>query len=187
MRLYLINPCNSLVSLANVNNNRWNRYRIWKPLGLLVLASVTPPQWDIKVIDENLGTVDYASMPRPDLVGITAFTAQATRAYEAATEFRSRSVPVIMGGIHATMCVQEALGYVDSVVTGETEFIWPQVLADLQSGSLKRVYAGENVDMKNVPPARHDLLPSEYAFGSIQTTRGCPLNCSFCSVPGPAH
>jgi radical SAM superfamily enzyme YgiQ (UPF0313 family) len=190
MRLYLVNPRNSLVSLVNVNNNRWNRYRIWKPLGLLVIASVTPPQWDIKVIDENLGTADYASMPRPDLVGITAFSAQASRAYEVATEFRSRSVPVIIGGIHATMCVQEAIGYVDSVVTGEAEFIWPQVLADLQNGSLKRVYAGEHVDMKNVPPARHDLLPRRYALGSIQTTRGCPLNCSFCSVTafnGPAY
>lgn len=182
MRLYLINPRNSLVSLSNVNNNRWNRYRIWKPLGLLVLASVTPPQWDIKVIDENLGTANYASMPPPDLVGITAFTAQASRAYEVAAEFRSRSVPVIMGGIHATMCVQEALGYVDSVVTGEADFIWPKVLADSQNGSLKQVYAGEHVDMKNAPPARHDLLPHRYTFGSIQTTRGCPLNCSFCSV-----
>ena len=182
MRLYLINPRNSLVSLGDVNNNRWNRYRIWKPLGLLVLASVTPPQWDIKVIDENLGPPDYASMPRPDAVGITAFSAQASRAYELATQFRSRSVPVIMGGIHATMCLQEALGYVDSVVTGEAESIWPKVLADLQNGSLKRVYAGEHVDMKNLLPARHDLLPSGYVFGSIQTTRGCPLNCSFCSV-----
>jgi radical SAM superfamily enzyme YgiQ (UPF0313 family) len=182
MRLYLINPRNALASLANVNNNRWNRYRIWKPLGLLAIASVTPPQWDIKVIDENLGTVDYASMPRPDMVGITAFTAQASRAYEVATEFRSRSVPVIMGGIHATMCVQEAIGYVDSVVIGEAELIWPQVLADLRNGTLKRVYAGEHVDMKDVPPARHDLLPSGYAFGSIQIKRGCPLNCSFCSV-----
>ena len=182
MRLYLINPRNSLVSLANISNNRWNRYRIWKPLGLLAIASVTPPQWDIKIIDENLGTADYVSMPRPDLVGITAFTAQASRAYEVAAEFRSRSVPVIMGGIHATMCLQEAIGYVDSVVTGEAEYIWPKVLADLQNESLKRVYAGENVDMKNVPPARHDLLPRGYAFGSIQSTRGCPLNCSFCSV-----
>jgi radical SAM superfamily enzyme YgiQ (UPF0313 family) len=182
MRLYLINPRNSLVSLANVHNNRWNRYRIWKPLGLLVLASATPPQWDIKVIDENLGTADYASMPRPDLVGITAFTAQASRAYELATEFRNRSIPVIMGGIHATMRVQEALGYVDSVVTGEAEIVWPKVLADFQNGSLKRVYAGEYVDMKNVPPARHNLLPKGYAFGSIQIKRGCPLNCNFCSV-----
>jgi radical SAM superfamily enzyme YgiQ (UPF0313 family) len=182
VRLYLINPCNSFISLANIRNNKWNRYRVWKPLGLLVLAAVTPPQWDIKVIDENLGAADYASMPRPDLVGITAFTAQASRAYELAAEFRSRSIPVIMGGIHATMRVQEALGYVDSVVTGEAELVWPKVLTDFQNGSLKRVYAGEYVDMKDVPPARHDLLPSGYAFGSIQIKRGCPLNCNFCSV-----
>ena len=80
MLLYLINPRNSLVSLLNIANNRWNRYRIWKPLGLLVLASVTPSEWDVEVIDENLGSIDYTSMPRPDLVGITAFTAQASRA-----------------------------------------------------------------------------------------------------------
>ncbi len=182
MFLYLINPCNSLISLSNVNNNWWNRYRIWKPLGLLAIASVTPANWGIKVIDENLGAVDYTSMPRPDLVGITAFTAQAERAYKLATEFRGRSIPVIMGGIHATMRLQEALNYVDSVVTGEADSIWPKVLADFQDKRLKRVYLGENVDMKNVPPARHDLLPTGYTFGSIQTTRGCPLNCTFCSV-----
>jgi radical SAM superfamily enzyme YgiQ (UPF0313 family) len=87
-----------------------------------------------------------------------------------------------MGGIHATMCLQEALGYADSVVTGEAESVWPKVLADFQNRSLKQVYAGEYVDMKNAPPARHDLLPRRYTFGSIQTTRGCPLNCSFCCV-----
>jgi radical SAM superfamily enzyme YgiQ (UPF0313 family) len=182
MLLYLINPHNSLISLSNVNNNWWNRYRVWKPLGLLTIASVTPAGWAIKVIDENIGAVDYNSMPRPDLVGITAFTAQAERAYKLAEEFRGRSVPVIMGGIHATMRLQEALNYVDSVVTGEADSIWPKVLADFQDNCLKQVYAGETADMKNVPPARHDLLPRGYTFGAIQTTRGCPLNCTFCSV-----
>jgi hypothetical protein len=74
MRLYLINPNNPLVSLANVKESRWNRYRVWKPLGLLVLAGLTPPEWEITVIDENLRTPDYSTMPWPDLVGITAFT-----------------------------------------------------------------------------------------------------------------
>jgi radical SAM superfamily enzyme YgiQ (UPF0313 family) len=182
MLLYLINPCNSLISLSNVNNNWWNRYRVWKPLGLLTIASVTPSEWQIKVIDENIGAVDYNTMPRPDLVGITAFTAQAQRAYKLAQEFRGRSVPVIMGGIHATMRLQEALNYVDSVVTGEADSTWPRVLADFQSNCLKQVYTGETADMTNIPPARHDLLPKGYTFGSIQTTRGCPLNCTFCSV-----
>lgn len=182
MRLYLINPNNPLVNLANVKGNRWNRYRVWKPLGLLVLAGLTPPDWDITVVDENLRAVDYATMPRPDLVGITAFTSQASRAYEVAKEFRSRGVTVVMGGIHATMRTEEALGYVDSVVTGEAESIWATVLEDARRGRLQRTYAGEHLDLAEVPLARHDLLREGYAFGSIQTTRGCPLNCSFCSV-----
>jgi len=182
MRLYLINPNNPLVSLAKVQESRWNRYRVWKPLGLLVLAGMTPPEWEITVLDENLRTPDYSAMPRPDLVGITAFTSQASRAYELAGEFRSRGVCVVMGGIHATMCTEEALRHVDSVVTGEAESVWPNVLEDARRGRLQRTYAGKHIDLAEVPPARHDLLKEGYAFGSIQTTRGCPLSCSFCSV-----
>ena len=87
-----------------------------------------------------------------------------------------------MGGIHATMCHQEALEHVDAVVTGEAESVWATVLADAKALRLQRSYAGQHVDMAQVPAARHDLLKSDYAFGSVQTTRGCPLNCSFCSV-----
>jgi radical SAM superfamily enzyme YgiQ (UPF0313 family) len=182
MRLYLINPTNPLVSLAKVKESRWNRFRVWKPLGLLVLAGLTPPEWEITVIDENLHTADYSAMPRPDLVGITAFTSQANRAYELAGEFRGRGVPVVMGGIHATACTEEALGHVDSVVTGEAESVWASVLQDARRGRLQRTYCGEHLDLANVPPARHDLLSEGYAFGSVQTTRGCPLSCNFCSV-----
>src|SRR5664280_2162083 len=102
MRLYLINPSNPLVSIVRVKENRWNRYRVWKPLSLMVLAGLTPPEWEITIIDENLGAPDYPAMPRPDLVGITAFTSQANRAYEVAAHFRRLGVPVVMGGIHAT-------------------------------------------------------------------------------------
>jgi hypothetical protein len=84
MRLYLINPCNPLAGMVKVEQSRWNRYTVWKPLGLLVVAALTPPEWDVTVIDENLGVPDYAAMPRPDLVGVTAFTAQAPRAYRVA-------------------------------------------------------------------------------------------------------
>lgn len=183
MRLYLINPSNSLITLTNVKNCRWNKYRIWKPLGLLVLAGLTPShEWDIIVIDENLGVPDYTAMPQPDLVGITAFSSQANRAYIVAAEFRSRGVPVVMGGIHATMCLEETLEWVDAVVTGEAENIWPQVLEDAKHGALNRVYSCIPAEMDNVPLAQHDLLPTGYKFGSIQITRGCPLDCSFCSV-----
>ncbi len=182
VRLYLINPSNPLVSMVNLKKNRWKRYRIWKPLNLLVLAGLTPPEWEITIVDENLGIPDYSAMSQPDLVGITAFTSQANRAYEVAAHFRRRGVPVVMGGIHATFCLDEVLKHVDSVVTGEAEGIWPQVLEDAKNKSLKRRYDGGLAKIDDVPFARHDLLASGYALGAIQTARGCPLNCSFCSV-----
>ena len=182
MRLYLINPSNPLVSIVKVKESRWNRYRVWKPLGLMVLAGLTPPEWEISIIDENLGAPDYAALPRPDLVGITAFASQANRAYEVAASFRRLGVPVVMGGIHATMCLDEVMARADSVVTGEAEGVWPQVLEDAWHGRLQRRYDGGLAEIHAVQPARHDLLAGGYAFGAIQTTRGCPLNCSFCSV-----
>jgi radical SAM superfamily enzyme YgiQ (UPF0313 family) len=182
MRLYLINPSNPLISIVKVKESRWNRYRVWKPLSLMVLAGLTPAEWEISIVDENLGVPDYAAMPRPDLVGITAFTSQANRAYEVAEHFRRLGVPVVMGGIHATMCLDEVLEHVDSVVTREADGVWPQVLEDVRQGRLKRRYDGGFVEMTEVVLARHDLLPGGYACGAIQTTRGCPLNCSFCSV-----
>lgn len=181
-RLLLINPSNPLVSVLKVKESHWNRYRVWKPLSLMVLAGLTPPEWDISIVDENLSVPDYPAMPRPDLVGVTAFTSQANRAYEVATHFRRLGVPVVMGGIHATMCLDEVMERVDSVVTGEAEGVWSQVLEDARQGSLNRRYDGGLAEMNGVPFPRHDLLATGYALGSIQTTRGCPLNCSFCSV-----
>jgi len=182
MRLYLINPCNPLVSIAHVKESRWNRYRVWKPLSLLTLAGMTLPEWEIRIFDENLGIHNYDAVPKPDLVGITAFTSQACRGYEVAAHFRRMGVPVVMGGIHATMCLDEALERVDAVVTGEAESVWRQILQDVRCGNLKRRYDGGLADIDKVPPARHKLLDGRYALGAIQTTRGCPLNCNFCSV-----
>src|SRR5512136_2674892 len=169
MQLYLINPSNPLVSIVKIRESRWNRYRVWKPLSLLVLAGLTPQEWGVSIVDENLGAPDYSTMPRPDLVGITAFTSQANRAYEVASHFRHLGVPVIMGGIHATMCLDEVMERVDSVVTGEAEGVWAQVLEDALHGRLKRRYDGGLAEIKDVPLARHDLLANGYAFGAIQT------------------
>lgn len=182
MRLCLINPSNPLVSMVHVKESRWNRYRVWKPLSLMVLAGLTPPEWEVSIVDENLGHPDYAAMPRPDLVGITAFTSQANRAYEIAAQFRAMGVPVVMGGIHATMCIEEVSAHVDAVVTGEAEGVWARVLDDARRRSLERRYDGGLANIDHIPSARHDLTGKGYAFGAIQTTRGCPLNCSFCSV-----
>jgi len=102
-------------------------------------------------------------MPRPDLVGITAFTSQANRAYEVAAHFRNLGIPVVMGGIHATVCLDEVMQRVDSVVTREAESVWPQVLEDARHGRLKRRYDGGLADISDVPAARHDLLAGGFA------------------------
>ena len=107
MHLLLINPSNPLVSIVNLGESRWNSYRVWQPLSLMALAGLTPREWEVAIVDENLGMPDYSAMPRPDLVGITAFTSQAGRAYVVAAHFRRLGVPVVMGGIHATMCLEE--------------------------------------------------------------------------------
>jgi radical SAM superfamily enzyme YgiQ (UPF0313 family) len=181
-RLYLINPRNALVTIVSDEGSRWNRYRVWKPLGLMVLAALTPADWDVVILDENLRMPDYANLPRPDLVGITAFTSQANRAYQIAAQFKALGVPVVMGGIHATVCAKEAMARADAIVRGEAEGVWGRVLQDLENGLLARRYEGGQADIDKVPVARHDMVAAGYAFGSIQTTRGCPLNCSFCSV-----
>ncbi len=182
MRLYLVNPDNPVVSLNKIHWNRLNTYRVWKPLGLLVVAGLTPPEWEVTLIDENLSRPDYELLPTPDLVGISAFTSQAPRAYEVAGMYRAMGVPVVMGGIHATFCRDEALEHADAVVAGEAESVWGQVLADARNHALRGVYEGGVSAMDAIPPARHDLLQGQYYFGSVQTTRGCPLNCIFCSV-----
>jgi radical SAM superfamily enzyme YgiQ (UPF0313 family) len=180
--LYLVNPCNALVTIVSAEGSRWNRFRVWKPLGLMVLAGLTPADWEVVILDENVALPDYASLPTPDLVGITAFTSQANRAYQLAAQFKALGVPVVMGGIHATVCAEEAMARVDTVVTGEAEAVWGRLLHDLDHGGLHRRYDGGQADITTVPIARHDTVGDGYAFGSIQTTRGCPLNCSFCSV-----
>jgi radical SAM superfamily enzyme YgiQ (UPF0313 family) len=182
MRLYLINPHSGLGDIIYKKKTFWSKYRIWKPLGLLTVAGLTPSDWDISVFDENLYMPDYSSLPDPDLVGITAFSSQASRAYEISEEFRKRKVPVIMGGIHATLYSEEALKFTDSIVLGEAEGIWSKVLDDVCNGRLSRKYISPRMDLDYVKPARHDLLASGYALGMVQTSRGCPFRCSYCSV-----
>jgi radical SAM superfamily enzyme YgiQ (UPF0313 family) len=169
--------------MAKASGSMWNRFRAWQPLSLMVLAGLTPSDWTIQLVDETLGIPDYDTLNPPTLVGLTAFTSQANRAYEIAAYFRKRGIPVVMGGIHATMCLQEASKRVDSVVTGEAEGVWRRVLDDVKAGRLQQLYEGGLAETGDIGSARHDLLPPEYGFGAIQTTRGCPLNCNFCSVP----
>lgn len=172
--LLLVYPANQLRQGFLVNRD--TRYQ---PLALGILAALTPPHWKIKLIDENFRTWRYYDA---DLVALTAFTSTVTRAYQIAAEYRKKGVPTVIGGIHASMMPDEAAQYVDVVVTGEAEGVWPQVIADFEQGNLKPRYDGALSPIINSPKPRRDLFHPGYIFASIQTTRGCPMDCSFCSV-----
>ncbi len=89
---------------------------------------------------------------------------------------------MVMGGIHASTCTEEALRFVEAVVVGEAETAWPQVVADVEAGQLRQVYRGEWADLAGLPRPRRDLFHPGYMFASVQTSRGCPMDCEFCSV-----
>ncbi len=149
------------------------------PLVYGILAALTPDNFEIEIIDENF---DEFSFKEADLVGITAYTSSANRAYQIAAEYRKRKIPVVMGGIHASMMPQEALRFVDAVVVGEAESVWRNVLSDFENNSLKNIYYGERLPLDKIPMPRYDLFNKKYEVGSVFTTRGCPFNCDFCTV-----
>ncbi len=157
-----------------------DRFTRFQPLALGILAALTPSHWDIEIIDEKWSPFTF----RPaDLVGITAFTGTAPRAYELAKIYREKNISVVMGGIHPLMRTEEAQKFVDTVVLGEAENVWPQLIRDFESGNLQPVYRGGHVDMAVAPAPRRDLFHPRYLAASVQTARGCPMDCEFCSVP----
>lgn len=144
------------------------------------VAAITPSEHDVTIIDERYEPIRYSS--EYDVVGISALTYNSYRGYEIAKQFRQMGVPVVFGGYHASLMPDEAKQHADSVVIGEAELTWPELLSDLKKGKLKPFYKNTRVvTAEEIPSARHDI--GTYTFWeAIQATRGCPTGCEFCAM-----
>jgi radical SAM superfamily enzyme YgiQ (UPF0313 family) len=175
-KLLLINPVQHIqLTLAKVSIMKW------PPTNLAYIAALTPVDWTIKIIDENVETLTYEDA---DLVGITSMTCNAPRAYEISEQYRSRGVKTVMGGIHASILPNEAVQFVDTVVIGEPESVWRDLLLDFEKHDLKPFYTGSRIALSNLPIPNRDCYKAEkYKLkASVESARGCPNDCEFCSV-----
>ena len=151
-------------------------------LGLITIADLFPEDWEVEYIDENYKMIDYER--KYDIVCVSAMTQQIVNAYNIIDKFRSQNALTIIGGIHATVLPDEAMQHADVVIVGEGETTWPQFISDYENGNIKRIYR-DNLEKrfqfeKHVLP-RYDLLKGyKYPIITLQTTRGCPHDCSFC-------
>jgi radical SAM superfamily enzyme YgiQ (UPF0313 family) len=153
------------------------------PLALATVAAATPKHVDVEIVDEALEPINYEC--GADLVGITTLTRFAPHAYTIADRFRDKGIKVVMGGMHPSALPDEAIKHCDSVVIGEAEGVWSRLINDFEKKRLKKHYRNEDfVDLSTICTPRRDLYKKErYLFTHlIQTTRGCPFNCGFCSV-----
>jgi radical SAM superfamily enzyme YgiQ (UPF0313 family) len=175
VRIHLVNPSDISFGTA-VITPRW----------LYVLAGATPASFDSPtIVDETLEPFDLATVEPGDVVGIGIHTANALRGYALGTRARERGATVIFGGIHSTLFPEEVRthGRAHAVVKGDGDRVWAQVLRDCREGRLLPEYDGGRVEGDAFVSARWDLLPPDkYMWGSVQTVRGCPKHCSFCSV-----
>lgn len=168
----------------------WSKSSIWghiwfkfPVLSLPALAAVTPKEHQIVYRDDNIENV--LKVGSEDLVAITVMTPLAPRAYEIADFFISHGKTVVLGGVHPTFCPEEALNHADSILIGEAEQSWGRLLSDFETGKLNETYKSLNyIDGSLIPPVSRKILDNKKYFFTnlIQTTRGCPFDCEFCSV-----
>jgi radical SAM superfamily enzyme YgiQ (UPF0313 family) len=175
MSVHLVNPSDNSFGTA-VITPRW----------LFVLAAATPQMaGDPILVDESLEQIVPESIQPGDIVGISVHTGNALRGYEVGRMARSRGAWVVYGGIHATLFPEEALdrGQAHAVVTGDGDIAWAKAVADCMAGKPERIYEGGKISGGEFLSARWDLMkPEKYMWASVQTIRGCPKHCSFCSV-----
>jgi len=156
------------------------------PLTLPYLAALTPEGWDVTLADEQIQDVDFHSKLKPDVVAITTWTIHSIRAYDIADEFRRQGVPVIMGGPHVWFDPQEAARHCDAIGIGEGEPIWARMLEDAVNGRLQKVYHEPQMpSLAGLPLPRWDMLDlrkyGRFKTYSLMSSRGCPMQCDFCS------
>ncbi len=176
MKIKLISPQMTLRPMDSELKRRMS-----PPLALLVLAALTPPQNTVIVEDENIRKLNLSDSP--DLVGITVNVDTSKRAYEIASHYRRRNIPVVLGGIHPSANPSEAGQYCDAVCIGEAETLWPKILQDRQSNNLLSQYHNlETTDLSLTPLPKWDILnSSDYLYTNVLcTSRGCPFRCEFC-------
>ena len=179
MKILLISPH------TNVKRNFFTKFS-YPSLTLQQIAAITPREHTIDIVDERYENINFDKTY--DLVGISCLTYNSLRGYEIADIYRKRGIPVVFGGYHASLLPEEAKQHADSVVIGEAELTWPQLLKELENGKLKPFYKADKlVEPELIPPARHDI--GVYTFmEAIQASRGCPTGCEFCAmqkVEGP--
>jgi radical SAM superfamily enzyme YgiQ (UPF0313 family) len=188
MKIALIIPMNGSIAEKSFYDYRFymdflfsNKY-ISYLLAIPTLISLTEKHHEIKVFDENIEDIDYSW--KADIVGISVRTMFANRAYMISETYRQIGVKTVLGGIHPSMCPEEALHYCDSVVIGEAEEVWPRLLQDAEDGHLQRIYNADRfANLKSFPmPTRSLLSQQNYLVDIVQTSKGCPFDCEFCSV-----
>ncbi|NLX05973.1 MAG: radical SAM protein [Phycisphaerae bacterium] len=187
-RIRFINPRSPLSTIVIpgvIQRMTMGRKALFAPLNLTICAALVPRDWSVEIVDECAMDQPHQARADVDLVGIGAMTTQSARAYEIADAYRRLGITVVMGGIHPSALPDEALQHADAVAIGDAESTLPHVLADFEAGQLKRKYHWQELGTAEITTPRKDLLnPKDYlTFHPIQTTRGCPHNCSFCTTP----
>jgi radical SAM superfamily enzyme YgiQ (UPF0313 family) len=180
MKILLIHPQNDIQRYSNGQFGFFLRYAA---LTMATLATLVPPELgaEVRVVDEMVEVLDMDQ--EADLVGLTAITSAAPRAFEIADHFRKRGIPVVIGGVHATLNPEEAAGHADAVVTGYAETTWPQLLRDFQAGALKPRYrVEEDFSPESIQAPNRSFVPrfSYVAPNTLEWSRGCPKRCEFC-------